>query len=181
MSTQGTPRPIGTATDDFTEIDLAALRVLPFKTSSLSSWLSRNPSPLLGPSSDRFVLRMLRPAAIAFNELMSRHSGDPSGVEFRAGEAERWAFVLPDASQPSMYRVQVFDPRGFLSHHTEGSLAACVETMVREGYRTEDAGALDRLARTPEWLRGVEVLALVQRLNAGALSFKGFKEAWVDL
>jgi hypothetical protein len=52
-----------------------------------------------------------------------------------------------------------------------------VETMLREGYRIVEAGALDKVASTARWARGVHVAALRQRCQEGLMSFPEMVEA----
>lgn len=96
-----------------------------------------------------------RPTQIAYVRIMSQYQGDPSGIEVRHHSgAERWAFVLPDASQGGM-RIQLFDKFGFTGHQNYPSLTDAVEEMVRQGYRTPDVGALDLASQTALWAEGM--------------------------
>ncbi|MCL4682474.1 MAG: hypothetical protein KJZ92_14550 [Rhodocyclaceae bacterium] len=77
--------------------------------------------------------------------IMSRHCGDPSGVEFRHLTWQRWGVILPDASVPGKTRIQYFTPFGMSKHDTLATLEEAVEALVEGGYVIEDAGALDRM------------------------------------
>jgi hypothetical protein len=49
--------------------------------------------------------------------------------------------------------------------------------MLNEGFRQVDAGALDRIAATPRWARGVKVAALRQKCQEGLMTFPEMVEA----
>lgn len=117
---------------------------------------------------------MAAPGAVTFDAIMRKFNGDPSGMEFKAGTRDAWAFILPDASEPGRVRVQYFDRSSFFSHHPYDSVAECLDNMVSEGYTLEDAGALDRLSDTDQWRRGVEVSGLIQKLNAKEITHEEF-------
>lgn len=123
----------------------------------------------LGPLEDGFgkhLRECSRPSQICFVQIMTRHKGSPCGVEFRHyKDVNRWAFVLPDASQPG-YRMQYFDDRGFSGHAHFKDIESAVDEMVSMGYRLEDAGALDRLSITPKWIEGLAWLEQVQNHNS---------------
>ena len=140
---------------------------MPYMT---KSWkVARERSPFLPThrrNHDEFD-KMLRDCArapqIAFVQIMQRYDGNPSGIEYRFhSDNERWAFVLPDATQEG-FRVQFFDTRGFSGHSHFDDLEAAVDEMVTRGYRIEDVGALDRLSQTPSWAEG---MAWLERLHS---------------
>ena len=63
----------------------------------------------IGAELSKRLRKSARPAQIAYVRIMTKHCGDPSGVEYRHhSDSERWAFVLPDASGDGM-RIQFFD------------------------------------------------------------------------
>lgn len=96
-----------------------------------------------------FVARLIRAARHVeqvYGEIMRRHAGDPSGIEFRHVSYLRWAIVLPDASEPGKTRIQFFTPSGFDIHRTFATLEEAVEQMVSEGYVVEQPRMLDSLA-----------------------------------
>lgn len=111
------------------------------------------------------------PAKDRYNAIMERHNGDPSGIEFNHKRGDRWAFVLPDASDPGRYRYQSFDEHGFISHATFNTVSEAVRDMVESGYVNEDIGALDRMSQTATWAEGVETIELLRRLNGGDITF----------
>lgn len=102
----------------------------------------------------REIRAYARPIQTAYALIMHRHKGQPAGIEFRHHMTERWAFVLRNVSSPEPWRIQYFDARGFGEHACFNSLDEAVEEMVREGFREEDRGALDRAAARPAWGEG---------------------------
>ncbi len=109
---------------------------------------------------------LARPAQIAYARIMSKHNADPSGVEFHDHDGkERWAFVLPDVSGTGA-RIQFFDPRGFSGHECYPTLTEAVQEMVRQGYRTEDPGVLDKISTTPAWIEGMAWMDRVFRASS---------------
>lgn len=117
-------------------------------------------------------VRSLLPAQACYDELLRRHDGDPSGVEFRHHSDARYAFVLADASEPGNWRIQFFDADGFSSHESYAELHEAVFEMVWQGFAQEDKGALSRLSGTPRWRTGQEIAALMQRFGRGELSYR---------
>ncbi|MEC4720414.1 hypothetical protein RY831_14725 [Noviherbaspirillum sp. CPCC 100848] len=133
--------------------------------------------PLGKEDPDPFVRHLYETAESCdnpFSQIMGEYAGNPVGIEFRQSDGERWAFVLPDASEPGRFRVQYFDSRGFSGHFTHNDLVAAVEDMVRSGYRVKDIGALDRLSETRQWAAGIESSDLITRLNSGKIDFAEF-------
>lgn len=158
----------------FTHGQLAALSALEYKTPYLERLLAERAD--LDDDFCRHLFEITEDEALAYNRVMCAHDGDPSGVEHKHHERRSWAFVLPDASEPGKHRVQYFDHRGFYSHQPYDSMAQAAQAMVAEGYHMADPGALDRLAGTQEWLRGTEVAALVQLVNARRITLTEFNE-----
>lgn len=83
-----------------------------------------------------------------------------------------WAILLEDASNPGQHRYQCFDSKGFSSHHTFKTLHEALKEAFLCGYRTQDDGALDRIAITPEWARGMAVQAIRDRYNSGQINWE---------
>lgn len=133
--------------------------------------------PLGQEDPDPFIQHLYETAEVSdipFSQIMAEHEGNPSGIEYRQADGERWAFVLPDASEPGRFRVQYFDARGFSGHFTHNELVAAVEDMVRSGYRIKDLGALDRLSETNLWAAGIESSDLITKLNMGRIDFNEY-------
>ncbi len=119
---------------------------------------------------DRWIRSLQRPNQIAFVQIMVRHDGNPSGIEFRHhSDAERWSFVLPDASTAG-YRAQFFDTHGFSGHTHFETVEQAVDEMVQRGFRIEDVGALDRVSQNPPWAQGMAWLERLTMLNQMARS-----------
>ncbi|AJF08162.1 hypothetical protein [Geoalkalibacter subterraneus] len=120
-------------------------------------------------------LQYVMPVARAFNEIMERHNGKPVGVEYEHHKnTGRFAVVLPDAAVPGKFRVQFFDKNGFSSHDTIGPVEKAAEEMVRQGYRVLSEGEMDRLSQTRDWQIGNATATLLQKLNAGQMSYQEF-------
>ena len=132
------------------------------------SWKYLKDRSWIGMGADfaRQLRESARPAQIAYVRIMTKHRGDPSGVEYRHySDPERWAFVLPDASGDGM-RIQFFDLRSFSGHQCYQTLDEAVQEMVKQGYRIEDAGVLDRVSVTSAWAEGLAWLDRVFRASA---------------
>lgn len=114
---------------------------------------------------------LVRPQQVAYQTIMAAHQGKPIGVEFRHRSGESWAFIVPEMSEDGGYRVQVFDLDGFRSHHTRSTVETAVEEMLDLGYRTEDRGALDRLAETPRWQIGTRRMDILHQHQQGLITW----------
>jgi hypothetical protein len=112
---------------------------------------------------------------------MSRHNGEPIGIECKVEQRDAWAFVLPNVSGPDPYRIQYFDRTGFISHRCCADLVRAVEEMIVDGYRREDTGALDRCASTPEWRIGQLRAAVVQRHLEGLISYQTMMQELISI
>ncbi|MFP3637744.1 hypothetical protein [Paraburkholderia sp. SIMBA_054] len=115
--------------------------------------------------------RIAAPMQIAYQRLMSAHNGLPVGIECRMGSRASWAFVVSEMSSAEKWRVQYFDEGGFVGHGCYASIKEAVESMMRDGYRTPDPGALDRTASTPRWAVGMKRSAIRQRCQEGLITF----------
>lgn len=144
-----------------------------------AGWLRANTA--YARSGNEGFARMLRksvyPVQKVYRQLMVAYGGEPVGIECRDKASQRWAFVAPETGEPGQFRVQYFDEDGFTGHYTHSKLEEAVESMLREGYRIVEAGALDKVAATARWTRGVQVAALRQRCQEGLMSFSEMVEA----
>lgn len=131
------------------------------------------------PEFNRFLRKTARPAQIAFAQIMRKHGGNPSGIEFRHHKTDRWAFVMPEVSAGTGWRIQYFSLDSFSSHHCFESLEEAVETMCREGFTVEDAGVLDALTPTVRWQQGILANDLVRQVNAGQISWETANQHWL--
>ena len=105
--------------------------------------------PGAGEAMPPFVARLIsaaRHVEEVYDEIMCRHGGNPSGIEFRHVALPRWAVVLPDASKLGRTRIQFFTSSGMDTHRSFVSLEEAVENMVSEGYVVEQPRVLDSLA-----------------------------------
>jgi len=124
----------------------------------------------------RIMRESARAAQIAYQRLMAQYGGEPIGVECRREDRESWAFVLADASGDKPWRIQQFDPNGFIGHLCFDTIPEAVEEMLRMGYQTEDVGALDRVAATDRWALGIRRAAVMQRHQEGLISYSQMAE-----
>ncbi|WP_241023823.1 hypothetical protein [Burkholderia sp. Ac-20365] len=117
--------------------------------------------------------RIAAPVQIAYQRLMSTYAGSPVGIECRLGDRRQWCFIVEEmSSAEDKWRIQFFDEDGFVGHGCEKTLEKAVERIVQEGYRTIDPGALDRIASTPRWARGVKVATIRQKHQEGLIDFQ---------
>ncbi|MEX3983760.1 hypothetical protein AB4Y45_32780 [Paraburkholderia sp. EG287A] len=144
-----------------------------------AGWLRANTA--FARTGNKGFARMLKkstyPVQKVYRYLMETYGGEPVGVECRNTDRQHWGFVAPEPGIPGQYRVQYFDEDGFTGHNVHTTLDDAVETMVREGYRIVEPGALDKTAATSRWARGVKVAALRQRCQEGLMSFSDMVEA----
>lgn len=160
--------------------EIAELRTLQYKSDSAQRLLD---DPDLQPN-DKFLMYLLaltlKPAR-AFNHIMTSHGGDPSGVEYKQPGAEKYAFVLPDASQVGRWRVSYFDKHGFSYHEIAPTMPKAAQIMVSGGFTEAAVGSLDRLAATKAWGLGVAYADLIMQLNMGRITHARFGELQADL
>ncbi|ASW03880.1 hypothetical protein [Paraburkholderia aromaticivorans] len=123
------------------------------------------------PDFARHLRGIARPMQISYQRLMQAYNGEPVGVECRERERDAWAFVVPEMSGSGRWRIQRFDLDGFVGHMCFDTLAIAVENMLQEGYRILDAGALDRVAATNRWAKGIKRAAVVQRCQEGLITY----------
>lgn len=105
------------------------------------------------------------------NSMIEAFKGDPLGFTLKSRSQDFWGVILPDASDVGRYRWQGFRADGFTGHCTFDTPELCLGDMIDSGLEIPDQGALDRHANTPTWLRGMEMLAVVQACNSGLISW----------
>lgn len=97
--------------------------------------------------------------------------GDMSqGGILKQATSERWAFVLPDVSEPGKWRIQYFDTRGFSGHSVYNTADECVDSALASGFALRDDQALDRAQQLASFWRGNYAADLIQRINSGAMT-----------
>jgi hypothetical protein len=92
------------------------------------------------------------------------------GLELVSESGKRWAFLLPDMTEPGRWRLQYFDERGFSGHAIYDTEAQLLEAAWTEGFRSPAPGALDRIAQTPSFQRGNFAADLIRRINLRELT-----------
>jgi hypothetical protein len=128
-----------------------------------------------------FFEKLLKESAFriqtVYRRLMTAYSGEPVGIECRTDSRNAWAFVAQEPCESGRFRIQYFDEDGFSNHLVYNDLPEAVETMLSEGFRNVDAGALDRVAATPRWARGVKVATLRQKYQEGLMTYPEMLDA----
>jgi len=142
-------------------------------------WLSAN-TAFERTGNDGFA-KMLRESAYriqsVYRKLMTAYAGEPVGIECQSTSRQAWAFIAPEPGDSGHFRIQYFDADGFSGHEVHREFTEALETMIAEGFRVVDAGALDRNAATPRWARGVKVAALRQKHQEGLMTFPEMLDA----
>lgn len=107
----------------------------------------------------------------------ARHSANPVGVQLKSPLSERYTVILPDASEPGLFRLQYFDASGFSGHSTYNTAEQALHEAIVEGLTEDAPGALERLSVTGTWRLGVEAQGYRDLFNAGRMSFEDMLEA----
>ncbi len=160
--------------------EIAELRGLEYKTDSVLRLLQ---DPEL-EQSNQFMMHLLGlmlEEARAFNSIMKAHNGDPSGVEYKQPSHDKYAFVLPDASQSGRWRVSYFDKHGFSYHEVAPTMPMATQLMVKGGFTEAAIGSLDCLATTKAWALGVELSDLLMQLNMGKITYVRYSGLQAEL
>lgn len=96
--------------------------------------------------------------------------GATDGLELTTDSGKRWAFLLPDMTEPGRWRLQYFDERGFSGHGIYDTEAQLLEAAWSAGFRRRDPGALDRMAQLASFQRGNFASDLIRRINLRELT-----------
>jgi hypothetical protein len=123
----------------------------------------------LDPDFLRHLRSLERPVQITYARIMAAYEGEPVGIELRHKDMACWAFVLPNVSSPEPWRSQYFDDFAISRHECHYTLESALISIIREGYRIPDPGALDRAAKGEKWKQG---LAWTEKVRA--MSRNGF-------
>ena len=126
----------------------------------------------LDPGFARHLRDIARPSQIAYVQLMQAVGGEIVGVECKKKTQDQWAFILPDVSGDQPWRIQHFDLDGFSGHNCYATLEDATAELVRAGYQTPDAGALDRSASSLRWKLGVKRLEIRTLFDRGLIDFR---------
>ena len=79
------------------------------------------------------------------------------GLELRHQSRDDWVVLMPDPSAPGKWRHQSYDADGIKGHAEFDTAEAALRDVWNAGYRVKDQGAMDRLAGTDRWKRGMEI------------------------
>jgi len=129
------------------------------------------------PNFARMLKQSAYPVQKAYRQLMETYGGEPLFVECRSTTRQQWAFVADEIGVPGEFRVQYFDEDGFTGHLVYKTVEEAVESMLLERYRIVEPGALDRIAATARWARGVKVATLRQQAQEDLISFTEMLDA----
>ncbi|MFC0668589.1 hypothetical protein ACFSKY_23200 [Azotobacter chroococcum] len=139
---------------------------------SLRDWLEmKETGEGLACCADEMIEQIQAKLAV-LEQLLGELAAHGMGFTLKHGQHDAWGMICPDASEPGRYRWQAFRRDGFTGHSTFDSSEQCLGDLVDNGYTLPDPGALDRLADTVEWQRGMEVVAVIQACNAGRMSYE---------
>lgn len=130
----------------------------------------------VAPDFARHLRQIASPVQICYQQLMQAYKGEPVGIECRSIHRAAWAFVAPEMSGSEPWRIQRFDEDGFVGHTCHNSLEDAVESLLEEGFRVPDPGALDRVGASERWARGVRLAAVRQRFQEGLITFQQMLE-----
>ncbi len=132
----------------------------------------------MDPGFARHLREIARPRQISYQRLMAAHSGYPVGIEYKKKDRAQWAFILPDVSGDSAWRIQSFDEDGMIGHQCYSTLEEaaeelCINTVI-------DEGALDRLSQTPRWAAGVRRHEIRLAHSRGLISWNELLEQMAE-
>ena len=133
---------------------------------------------------EKHLRDIAREGQIRFTLAMRACRGTPCGHEFKKSGQDQWAVVLPEPvhiGHKPAWRVLTFDVRGFCGHFAHATEALALEALLEMGYRTPDAGALDRCQSNPLWgIADAQHQVMLQHL-ARVIDVSAFKKAMNEI
>lgn len=112
----------------------------------------------------------------AWHRILEACQGNLVGMEVTDAKLSRYAAILQDASEPGRYRAQFYDANGFSGHATHNSPEEVLEELVQDGFREPAMGAMTRLSATREWSVGMLMTALIEKVNAGKMTYSDMQD-----
>ena len=106
----------------------------------------------------------------AFERVVGLFHQHGIGLELAHKDHPSWAVILPDASSVGKYRYQAFSKDGFYAHVSRDTVVEILLEAVSDGFTEPDNGALERLAGTSQWRKGLRVTDLLTAVNAGRMT-----------
>lgn len=104
------------------------------------------------------------------------------GMIVAMDSGESHCIVMPDASHPGKYRFTTFRSIGWTGHQTYGDPEEAIYRAFEAGYRKlVPRTYLDQLAATPEWQKGCARLPLIEKMNAGEISYTQMLEEFAKI
>jgi hypothetical protein len=104
------------------------------------------------------------------DEIVERLEQGEFGIQLK-GSFNHYALIGKDASTEGSVRATYFDDNGFFGHDTRPSYKELLPLLIKEGYTLEAAGSLEVMATKDAFIKGNEVLAIIQAYNSGQLTF----------
>ena len=120
----------------------------------------------------RHLLSLAEPSHRDLEQVVGHFRKHGDGLQLRHKTQDKWAMLLPDASEHGKYRYQRYDKDGFAGHQAFKDVDGALSELAQDGYHVEDNGSLDRLAATKTWQRGMEVNAVIQASNAKQITWQ---------
>lgn len=148
---------------------------------SLATWLEFESSDGGHQALANQMAREIERKIISLESLLDLYTHHGLGLTLKHCRSELWGILAADASEPGRYRWTIFSKDGFQGHSTQDTPELCIGDMLDDGFTIPDMGALERLAGTTEWQRGMEVCAVIQACNAGLLSWQEANNRYAEI
>lgn len=116
------------------------------------------------------VMRKLRGDDI--KDAIKQKNPDIIGTELAHKGGKRFAFILPDASEPGKIRVSYFDENGFSGHDTYTTPEDALNAAVGSGYTDDATGRLDELSQLDSFIKGNERADRIRKVNNGEMTWE---------
>lgn len=101
----------------------------------------------------------------AWRRVVSAADGQLEGLELATRDGSRFAAILRDPSDPGRWRAQFYDAHGFSGHQVEAGPVEVLESLIRDGFHVQAAGAMQRLSQTATWAAGTRWVARLATIS----------------
>lgn len=105
--------------------------------------------------------------------IAEKYGDDLAGLQLE-GSNERYAFFLPDASEPGRVRATYFDANGLSGHTTYDTYEKALSDVIQQGYKKESPDAMERVSKLDTFVAGNEWAHKLQDLNSGKITWEQF-------
>lgn len=112
----------------------------------------------------------------AKDSILNKHDKDLAGVQLSNEAGDRFAVLMPDATEPGRFRVSYFDERGFSGHSTRDSYQTLLDEAFQDGFRKEVTGKLEELSQTERFAEGNELATDIGKVNSGTMTWGEFSD-----